>query len=184
MLSLLLTAFALIATLASSQTVPLCVQDCAISAAALAGCSIENAECLCTNSAYISTAQGCIDIDCTTAEQAEGIAYFNVSCAPFLSSGTSLPTSTSVGASLGLSATSVGTTSKADTTSAGATQNPAAPAGSDTTPALATTSSSSSSGSGSKIPGFNGASGNLVTGNDVLKVVVVVVAATVVGTLL
>ncbi|KAF5352896.1 hypothetical protein D9757_012111 [Collybiopsis confluens] len=50
--------------------------------------------CLCTNVNYLTRAEACLNVDCSPAEEAEGNPYYNVSCAAFLSSGSSSPAAT------------------------------------------------------------------------------------------
>ncbi|KAJ3772560.1 hypothetical protein FB446DRAFT_736167 [Lentinula raphanica] len=142
----------------SNVTLPLCADSCAVVVAAEVGCNVNDYSC-CTNSAFISNVESCVDIDCTTTEQQEASSYFDSACAAS-SSGASSGTLLSV--SSGSSNTATATTAKTSAVAVSLTSEKAS-----------TSTTSSSSGSG--ISGFNGSPESLATPKDLMKVFVAIV---------
>ncbi|KAJ3732052.1 hypothetical protein DFJ43DRAFT_1075310 [Lentinula guzmanii] len=159
--TLLLTTLALTAAplglTQSNSTLPLCADSCSVVVAAEVGCNVNEDSC-CTNSAFVSTVEGCVDIDCTTAEQQEAISYFDSVCGVTSTSGASSGASLSGSISSG-SIAATATTAK-------------------TAAAFSLTSSEASaqtSSSGSGLSGFNGSLGSFATPKDLMKIVVAAV---------
>ncbi|KAJ4000851.1 hypothetical protein F5050DRAFT_1728270 [Lentinula boryana] len=164
--TLLLTTLALTAVTPgltqSNSTLPLCADSCSVVVAAEVGCNVDDDSC-CTNSAFVSSVESCVDIDCTTAEQQEASSYFDSVCGVTSTSGASSGASLSGSSSSGsISSGSIATTATTAKTAA----------------AFSLTSSEASaqtSSSGSGLSGFNGSLGSFATPKDLIKIVVAAV---------